>query len=89
MQLEQAVVIGEEFALSFSDATEVYLPLAMLRRACPCAKCQGEPDALGRVVRPLVEHGPGAFEMSHYQVIGGICHPAFLERWAFFRHLQL
>ncbi|MBK1881593.1 DUF971 domain-containing protein [Luteolibacter pohnpeiensis] len=71
MQLEQAVVIGEEFALSFSDATEVYLPLAMLRRACPCAKCQGEPDALGRVVRPLVEHGPGAFEMSHYQVIGG------------------
>lgn len=71
MILEQATVIGDEFALAFSDGTEVYLPIAMLRRACPCANCQGEPDALGRVVRPHVEHEKGAFDLIRYTVVGG------------------
>lgn len=69
--LEQAVVIGEELALSFADGQEAYLPLPMLRRACPCAVCQGEPDALGRVVRPKVEHGPRAFELNRFDTVGG------------------
>ncbi len=71
MVLEQAVVIGEEFALSFADGTELFLPLPGLRRACPCAACQGEPDALGRVLRPQVEHGPGAFELRRFEGVGG------------------
>ena len=29
------------------------------------------PDALGRVVRPLVEHGPRAFELSRFEQVGG------------------
>ncbi len=58
-------------ALAFGDGTELYLPLPMLRRACPCAVCQGEPDALGRVVRPQVEHGPRAFELLRFEVVGG------------------
>lgn len=70
-QLTQAVPIGQELALSFTDGTELFLNLAMLRRACPCAACQGEPDALGRVVRPKVEHGPGAFELRSYDSVGG------------------
>jgi DUF971 family protein len=64
-------LIGTELALAFSDGAEVYLPLPLLRRACPCAACQGEPDALGRVVRPLVEHGPRAFDLTRFEVIGG------------------
>lgn len=71
MILEHAAVIGEELALVFAGGREIYLPLAMLRRACPCAACQGEPDALGRVVRPHVEYGPGAFELRQYQAVGG------------------
>lgn len=47
------------------------MPLGMLRRACPCAACQGEPDALGRVVRPHVEHGPKAFELLKMESVGG------------------
>ncbi|MCF7674287.1 MAG: DUF971 domain-containing protein [Akkermansiaceae bacterium] len=71
MTLEQATLIGNELALAFADGRELYLPLPMLRRACPCAACQGEPDALGRVVRPLVEHGPQAFEVVKFEVVGG------------------
>jgi DUF971 family protein len=71
MILEQATLIGSELALAFADGVEVYLPLPLLRRACPCAACQGEPDALGRVVRPRVEHGPRAFELVKFEVVGG------------------
>jgi DUF971 family protein len=71
MTLENAAVIGEELALVFDGGREIYLSLAMLRRACPCAACQGEPDALGRVVRPHVEHGPGAFDLRRYETVGG------------------
>ena len=71
LMLENAVVIGNELALSFSDGQEAYLELGMLRRACPCAVCQGEPDALGRVVRPRVEHGPGAFALRKFETVGG------------------
>lgn len=69
--LENATVIGNELALSFADGLEAYLPLPMLRRACPCAVCQGEPDALGRVVRPKVEHGPRAFDLVKFEPVGG------------------
>jgi DUF971 family protein len=69
--LENAAVVGNELALSFADGFEAYLPLPMLRRACPCAACQGEPDALGRVVRPKVEHGAGAFDLVKCDLVGG------------------
>jgi len=79
IQLAQAAVIGNELALAFDDGIEAFLPLPMLRRACPCAVCQGEPDALGRVVKPKVEHGPRAFELTNWQVVGGY---ALQLRWA-------
>ena len=69
--LENATVIGSELALSFSDGLEAYLALPMLRRACPCAACQGEPDAMGRVLRPVVEHGQQAFTLQKFETIGG------------------
>jgi DUF971 family protein len=69
--LENATVIGVELALSFADGFEAYLPLPMLRRACPCAGCQGEPDAMGRVLRPTVEHGPRAFDLEKFESVGG------------------
>ncbi|NJM37681.1 MAG: DUF971 domain-containing protein [Akkermansiaceae bacterium] len=69
--LEKATVIGDEFALLFEGGFEAYLSLPMLRRACPCAACQGEPDAMGRVLRPVVEHGPRAFELHKFEIVGG------------------
>lgn len=69
--LQQATVVGNELAVAFSNGEELYLPLPMLRRACPCAACQGEPDALGRVSRPVVEHGPRAFDLMKIDGVGG------------------
>jgi DUF971 family protein len=71
LTLENATVIGNEFALSFADGYEAYLSLPMLRRACPCAGCQGEPDALGRVLRPVVDYGSLAFELNKFETVGG------------------
>ncbi|MFD2257085.1 gamma-butyrobetaine hydroxylase-like domain-containing protein [Luteolibacter algae] len=70
-QLENVCKIGDELALSYEDGSEMYFSLPMLRRACPCAQCQGEPDAMGRVLRPVVEHGPGAFELKRFEKVGG------------------
>lgn len=69
--LENAAIVGDELALVFTDGLEAYLSLPMLRRACPCAACQGEPDALGRVVRPPVDHGPKSFELLRVEPVGG------------------
>jgi DUF971 family protein len=64
-------VIGDELALALGNGCEMYFPLPMLRRACPCAACQGEPDAMGRVLRPVVEHGAGAFDLKRFEMVGG------------------
>jgi DUF971 family protein len=77
--LQNMAVVGGELALVFNDGFEAYLSLPMLRRACPCAACQGEPDAMGRVIRPRVEHGAGAFELRSIQPVGGY---ALQPAWA-------
>ena len=69
--LKNVCVIGDELALAYSDGSEMYLPLPMMRRSCPCAQCQGEPDAMGRVRRPVVKHGPGAFSLKRFELVGG------------------
>lgn len=77
--LLQAIVIGKELAVAFDDGTEWYVPIDMLRRACPCANCQGEPDALGRVVKPHVELAPNSFTLTSIEQVGGY---ALQLRWA-------
>lgn len=79
LSLTSAAVIGDELALAWSDGTESYFSFETLRRACPCASCQGEPDALGRVVRPQVQFGPKAFELVSWEIVGGY---ALQPRWA-------
>ena len=69
--LLQNVIIGEELALAWSDGMENYIGLKKLRQACPCAVCQGEPDALGYVVRPKVTHTERSFQALRMQRVGG------------------
>lgn len=71
--------IGSELAIAWEDGTESYLPLEPLRRACPCASCGGEPDVLGKVIRPDVTYHPGSFELSGWEIVGGY---GFQPRWA-------
>ncbi len=70
-RLIQKAVVGGELALAFDDGVECFLPLALLRRACPCAACQGEPDALGRVVRPVRTIGEDGFSLRRIELVGG------------------
>jgi DUF971 family protein len=78
LSLQNTALMGSELALAWSDGRESYLALEALRRACPCANCQGEPDALGRVVRPSPTFGPNAFTLKSWEIIGGY---ALQFRW--------
>ena len=62
---------GSELALSWSDGIEQYLPQEKLRKACPCAVCNGEPDVLGRGDAPARNYNEGSFELKGYEFVGG------------------
>ena len=69
--------IGDELAIAWNDSTESFLKLELLRRACPCAACGGEPDVLGQVVRPHVSHTGKSFELVGFDLVGVMhCSPA-------------
>jgi DUF971 family protein len=52
----------------------------MLRRACPCAACGGEPDVLGNITsRPGgVSYSDASFQLTGFEIIGGY---AVQPRW--------
>lgn len=64
-------LIGEEFAISWNDGSESYLPIRRFRMACPCASCGGEPDVLGHITRPNVSYTVQSFELRSWQLVGG------------------
>jgi DUF971 family protein len=64
-------LVGNEFAIQWNDGSESFLPLHLLRTACPCAACGGEPDVMGDLVRPEVHYTPQSFELKSWQLIGG------------------
>ncbi len=70
--------IGNELAIQWNDNTESYLNLEVLRRACPCAACGGEPDVLGNIIRPTVTYTAENFQLDRFDVVGGY---ALQPRW--------
>ena len=72
-------LIGNELAIAWNDQTESYLSLELLRRACPCAACGGEPDVLGNVVRPHVRYTARSFDLLGWELVGSY---AVQPRWA-------
>lgn len=72
-------IIGGEVAIAWSDGVESYFPLESLRRACPCAVCNGEPDVMGQGERPTNEYTSRSFELTGYEFVGGY---GFQPRWA-------
>jgi len=64
--------VGEELAVRWDDGSESYIRLEDLRRACPCAGCQGERDVLGQLhkgpSRPLT---PASFRLQQLVPVGG------------------
>ena len=80
MRLEPTNIqqIGDELAIVWNDATESFFNLEMLRRACPCAACGGEPDVLGDVSRPQVMYTEKSFQLVGFDLVGGY---ALQPRW--------
>ena len=70
--------IGNELAIHWSDGAESFVKLEMLRRACPCAACGGEPDVLGHITRPHVSYTDQSFELVGFELVGGY---ALQPRW--------
>ncbi|MBJ07294.1 MAG: hypothetical protein CMO40_09305 [Verrucomicrobiaceae bacterium] len=71
LAIENIVVVGKELAIAWSDGKESYFDIETLRRGCPCASCQGEPDAMGRVIKPKVTYNERSFLLRRYQTVGG------------------
>src|SRR5215468_7473129 len=78
LQLTNVQQIGNELAIQWNDNIESYLDLEVLRRACPCAACGGEPDVLGKVIRPTLTYTAESFQLDRFDVVGGY---ALQPRW--------
>ena len=64
-------VVGNELALAWSDGTEQYFSLRVLREACPCAVCEGEPDVMGNKVVLKKQLTAESFLLKKYEFVGG------------------
>ena len=63
--------IGQELAIKWDDGQESFISLDKLRRACPCAGCQGEADIMGNLYKgPQQPLTPAAFELRELVPIG-------------------
>ena len=82
-------LIGEEIAISWNDGTESYLPLELLRRACPCASCGGEPDVLGNMIAAERELHGAEFRAAGLGPGGRLCGAADVGGWPWHRDLFL
>jgi len=71
--------VGDELAIAWNDGTESFLKLELLRRACPCAACGGEPNVLGNILRPHLTYTEKSFQLIGFDLVGGY---ALQPRWA-------
>lgn len=71
LSLRSVAVIGNELALAWSDGTEQFISLRVLREACPCAVCEGEPDVMGNKVVLKKQLAPENFILKKYEFVGG------------------
>jgi DUF971 family protein len=72
VQLIDIQQIGPELALKWDDGREDFLKLEAIRRACPCAGCQGERDIMGNLHKgPEEELLPLSFQLLRLEKVGG------------------
>jgi DUF971 family protein len=64
--------IGNELAVKWDDGAESFISLEKMRRACPCASCQGEVDVLGQLHKgPDKKLTAAAFVLRNWSMVGG------------------
>ncbi len=65
-------VIGAELAIKWEDGSESFIGLEALRRACPCAGCQGERDVMGHLHKgPENPLTPRSLQLTGIASVGG------------------
>jgi DUF971 family protein len=65
-------VIGTELAIKWKDGSETFVALEKLRKACPCAGCQGEQDVMGNLYKgPAKKLRAESFELKRMGPVGG------------------
>jgi DUF971 family protein len=83
MRLEPTNIqqIGDELAIAWNDGAESFLKLELLRRACPCAACGGEPDVLGNISSRVggITYTEKSFRLTGFGLVGGY---ALQPHWA-------
>ena len=71
MSINDLLLTNSELAVKWSDETESFITLKILRDCCPCAFCSGEKDVLGNIYKgPKVELGETAYEVLKIETIG-------------------
>ena len=71
ISIENILLVGTELAIKWSDETESFIDLKLLRDNCPCAFCSGEKDVLGNVYKgPKKELSRIAYEAVNLERIG-------------------
>jgi len=72
IQADQWELIGDFFALRWQDGKESVIALEALRRACPCARCAGEPDITGatRILAQPEQYSSASFELRSWESVG-------------------
>lgn len=71
LTISNIATFGDELAIAWEDGVENYLNIEAVRIACPCASCQGEPDATGHVVKPKVTYTSSSFKLLSIDHVGG------------------
>lgn len=64
-------LINNTLAIAWDDGRETYHDLESLRRACPCAVCQGETNILVASRPAPPNYSPASFELRGWQFVGG------------------
>ena len=71
VSIKNILLVGTELAVKWSDETESFIDLKLLRDNCPCAFCSGEKDVLGNVYKGTKkELGGMADEAVNFEKIG-------------------
>ena len=71
VSIENILLVGTELAVKWSNETESFIDVKLLRDNCPCAFCSGEKDVLGNVYKgPKKELGGIAYEAVNFEKIG-------------------
>ena len=71
VQLTHHEIVNDLLLLQWSDGSEHALPLASLRKNCPCAACAGEKDVFGNIYKgPDKKMGATAYQAFDLKRIG-------------------